>query len=71
MLFRSQRILPLPVLAILFQEMAECLTHFSFGHPPITVFYFLMGCTVAVSRKILSEEAGKTAGSISQSITGG
>ncbi|MBQ6383186.1 MAG: O-antigen ligase family protein [Clostridia bacterium] len=66
-----QRILPLPVLAILFQEMAECLTHFSFGHPPITVFYFLMGCTVAVSRKILSEEAGKTAGSISQSITGG
>ncbi len=47
-----QRMLPLPVLAILLQEMAECLAHFSFGHPPVTVFGFFMGCTVAVSKTV-------------------
>ncbi len=47
-----QRMLPLPVLAILLQEMAECLAHFSFGHPPVTVFWFFMGCTVAVSKTL-------------------
>ncbi len=51
-----QRVLPLPVLAILLQEMAECLTHFSFGHPPVTVFWFFMGCTVAVSKSVRKNE---------------
>ena len=45
-----QRALPVPVLAILVMEMAECLTHFGTGHVPMTVMYFFMGCTVAVSR---------------------
>lgn len=67
-----QRMLPVPALAILLQEMAECLTHFSYGHPPMTVLYFFMGCTVAVSRRILAEEAGKTAGNgIPRGVTGG
>lgn len=67
-----QQMLPVPVLAILLQEMAECLTHFSFGHPPMTVFYFFMGCTVVVSKKILAEEAGeKAGGSLPRDITGG
>lgn len=51
-----QWMLPLPVLAILLMEMAECLTHFSFGHPPVTIFWFFMGCTVAVSKTVKQQE---------------
>lgn len=54
-----QRILPLPVLSILLLEMAECLSHFSFGHPPMTIFWFFLGCTVAISKTIKDTESKK------------
>ena len=47
-----QRILPLPVFAILLWEMAECLTHFSYGHPPMTLFWFFLGATITVSKSL-------------------
>ena len=47
-----QRILPLPVFAVFLWEMAECLTHFSFGHPPMTLFWFFLGATITVSKSL-------------------
>lgn len=47
-----QRILPLPVFSILLWEMAECLTHFSFGHPPMTLFWFFLGATITVGKAL-------------------
>lgn len=47
-----QRMLPLPALSILLLECAECLSHFSYGHPPMTLLWFFMGCTVAVSKSL-------------------
>lgn len=47
-----QRILPLPVFSILLWEMAECLTHFSYGHPPMTLFWFFLGATITVSKSL-------------------
>lgn len=32
--------------------MAECLTHFSFGHPPMTLFWFFLGATITVSKSL-------------------
>ena len=54
-----QRMLPLPVLSVCLLEMAECLSHFSYGHPPMTVFWFFLGCTVAVSKSIKDTESKK------------
>ncbi len=54
-----QRTLPIPVVAVLLMEMAECLTHFAFGHVPMTVLYFFMGATVAVSRSVMKEKTPK------------
>ncbi len=51
-----QRMLPLPVLSVFLLEMAECLSHFSYGHPPMTIFWFFLGCTVAVSKTIREQE---------------
>lgn len=45
-----QRLLPVPALAVLLMEMVECLTHFAYGHIPMTVLYFFIGATVAVSK---------------------
>ncbi len=56
-----QRILPMPVLSLLLMEMAECLTHFAFGHPPMTLMYFFMGCTVATSLSLKKKSADDTA----------
>ena len=53
-----QRALPLPVLALLAMEMVECLTHFAYGHVPMTALYFFIGSTVAVSREI-GKKTGK------------
>ena len=47
-----QRVLPLPVFSILLWEMAECLTHFSYGHPPMTLFWFFLGATITVSKSL-------------------
>ena len=47
-----QRILPLPVFSILLWEMAECLTHFSYGHPPMTLFWFFLGATITVGKSL-------------------
>ena len=47
-----QRMLPLPVFSILLWEMAECLTHFSYGHPPMTLFWFFLGATITVSKSL-------------------
>ncbi len=47
-----QRLLPLPVFSILLWEMAECLTHFSYGHPPMTLFWFFLGATITVSKSL-------------------
>ena len=47
-----KRALPLPVLAVMMMEMVDCLTHFAYGHVPMTVLYFFMGSTVAVSRSL-------------------
>ena len=47
-----QRVLPLPVFSILLLEMAECLTHFSFGLPPMTLFWFFLGATITVSKSL-------------------
>ncbi len=47
-----QQVLPLPVFSILLWEMAECLTHFSFGHPPMTLFWFFLGATITVSKSL-------------------
>ncbi len=44
-----QRALPVPALAVLLMEMVECLTYFGTGHLPMTVLYFFIGATVAVS----------------------
>ncbi len=55
-----QRVLPMPVLALLLMEMAECLTHFAFGHPPMTIMYFFMGCTVAVSLSLKEKSDAET-----------
>ena len=56
-----QRILPMPVLSVLLLDMAECLTHFAFGHPPMTLMYFFMGCTVATSLSLKKKSADNTA----------
>lgn len=47
-----QRVLPLPVFSILLWEMAECLTHFSYGHPPMTLFWFFLGATITISKSL-------------------
>ena len=47
-----QRVLPLPVFSILLWEMAECLTHFSYGHPPMTLFWLFLGATITVSKSL-------------------
>ena len=47
-----QRLLPLPMFTILLWEMAECVSHFSYGHPPMTLLWFFMGCTVAASKSL-------------------
>jgi hypothetical protein len=52
-----QRALPIPALAILLMEMAECLTHFSYGHVPMTILYFFIGCSVAMSLGLKKNEA--------------
>ncbi len=54
-----QRVLPLPVFTIFLWEMVECLTHFSFGHPPMTLFWFFLGATITVSKSL--GKAPKTA----------
>ena len=47
-----QRALPVPVLAVMMMEMVECLTHFAYGHVPMTVLYFFLGSTIAISKGI-------------------
>ena len=47
-----QRLLPLPVFSIFLWEMAECVSHFSFGHPPMTLFWFFLGATITVSKSL-------------------
>lgn len=47
-----QRLLPLPMLSILLWEMVECVSHFSYGHPPMTLFWFFLGATIAVSKSL-------------------
>ncbi len=54
-----QRVLPIPVFSILLWEMVECLTHFSFDHPPMTLFWFFLGATITVSKSL--GKASKTA----------
>ena len=57
-----QRMLPVPVLSILVMEMTECLSHFSFGHVPMTFFWFFIGCTAAVGHSLKSPAAKGTGG---------
>ena len=52
-----QHVLPLPALSVLLLDTAECLSHFAFGHPPMTLLYFFMGCTVAVSLSLKNRPA--------------
>lgn len=47
-----QRILPLPMYTILLWEMAECVSHFSYGHPPMTFFWFFLGATITTSKSL-------------------
>ena len=47
-----KQLLPLPVFAILLWEMAECLSHFSYGHPPMTLFWFFLGATITMSKSL-------------------
>ena len=42
---------------MLLLDTAECLSHFAFGHPPMTLLYFFMGCTVAVSLSLKNRPA--------------
>ena len=47
-----QRLLPLPMFTILLWEMVECVSHFSFGHPPMTLLWFFTGCTITVRKSL-------------------
>ena len=55
-----QQFLPVPAAALLVVELAECLTHFSGGHVPMTVLYFFMGCTVAVGKGLAPCRQGES-----------
>lgn len=45
-----QRFLPAPALSILVMDLMDCLTLFANGHPPMTLLWFFMGATIAVSQ---------------------
>lgn len=47
-----QRLLPLPIYTVLLWEMAECVSHFSYGHPPMTLLWFFLGATITVSKSL-------------------
>ncbi len=46
------RVLPLPMVSILLWETVECLSHFSYGHPPMTLLWFFLGATITVSKSL-------------------
>lgn len=59
-----KRSMPILVLAVMLMEMVDCLTHFAYGHVPMTVLYFFMGATVAMSRDLEKKEKQEEASAL-------
>lgn len=66
-----QHMLPIPMFAILLWEIVECVSHFSFGHPPMTLLWFFLGATITVTKSLeKTPKANEVPASIPATETG-